>query len=107
MLHVILRYPCITTQKYAQPQHTPPEQDAEASQKRSNAASFGNNATSATRDVSDAVARFSGEHVRGCGDLKRFLAEAEMAAKAASGGLSAAAAAALKEVRGDGRLQGV
>ncbi|CAN0246722.1 unnamed protein product [Pylaiella littoralis] len=72
-------------------------QGEEAAEKRSNAASFGGSATAATNDVSEAVARFSGEHLKGCSDLKEFLASAEAAARAASVELSAAAAQALKE----------
>ncbi len=49
--------------------------------------------------MSEAVARFSAEHLRGCGGLREFLAAAEASAREASGGLSAAAAEALKEVR--------
>lgn len=79
-------------------------QGEEAAEKRSNAASFGGSATAATNDVSEAVARFSGEHLKGCSDLKEFLASAEAAARAASVELSAAAAQALKEVTmGGGR----
>ncbi|CAM9924291.1 unnamed protein product, partial [Ectocarpus sp. 6 AP-2014] len=72
-------------------------QEEEAAGKRSNAASFGETATAATKGVSEAVSRFSGEHAKGCGNLKGFLSRAEEAAKAASWGLSAAAAEALKE----------
>eukprot|EP00903_Cladosiphon_okamuranus_P005834 g5775.t1 len=72
-------------------------QDQEAARKRSGAASFGGNATAAASDVSEAVARFSGEHRRGCGDLKGFLVKAEASARQASRGLSAAAAEALQE----------
>lgn len=76
-------------------------QAEEAAEKRTNAVSFGDNATAATADMSEAVARFSDKHLKGCGDLKEFLGKAEAAARAASGELSVAAAEALKEVKMD------
>lgn len=50
-------------------------------------------------EVSNAVARFSGEHAKGCDGMMDGLVAAEAAAQLAVEGLADAASVALREVR--------
>lgn len=74
-------------------------QEDDAASKRAGAEEFGKNASAAAGKVSAAVARFTGVHEDGCDGLRKKLNAAEGAARCAARELSAAAVAALKEVR--------